>query len=368
MSGLPKPAFPAPEGPPLQWDIDAFREHAQTAVILELHTIPLYLFSQFCIKPVSGDAAGKIAGVVVQEMLHLALAGNILCSLGGQPVLYGSKYTPQYPCEIFYENVELHLQPPSPPVIDEFIRVEAPSASGPVQPPQPSEDHVLPKYHTIGEFYKTLIAAMQNYDKEHPGKLFDPSTANRQFNQDDSVSIDGMNPITDIASAVTAMTLIIDQGEGGGSVTESHWATFNELKNQTIEYYEVVSDPHTSDSRYEGLPIKTAMLALDAAYCYLLLSIESTWVPSNHRDKLVGNIHKLMGPIIAKIATFLVTQTLAGTSEHAPPPFNYFPFSSTEAAYQELKDAVGEASNNYQELKGLPDKVDKLFDLSTLHT
>ena len=50
-----------------------------------------------------------IADVVLQEMLHLSLAGNVLCSLDGYMDLYDFPIVPQFPGTILFEEVELNL-------------------------------------------------------------------------------------------------------------------------------------------------------------------------------------------------------------------------------------------------------------------
>lgn len=65
----------------------------------------------------------RFLDVVKQEMLHLGLAGNILCSIGGAPRVYGNEYTPKYPREIFYEPVEMNLLPGTKDTIHTFMKV-----------------------------------------------------------------------------------------------------------------------------------------------------------------------------------------------------------------------------------------------------
>jgi hypothetical protein len=66
--------------------------------------------------------------VVKEEMLHLGLAGNALCSIGGAPRLTGTsdklEYTPTYP-RILESDPEykLSLRPISKDTIELFIRV-----------------------------------------------------------------------------------------------------------------------------------------------------------------------------------------------------------------------------------------------------
>ena len=54
------------------------------AIKLELGTIPPYLTALFSIKPGANAAAGAIVrSVVIEEMLHLSLACNMLNAVGG---------------------------------------------------------------------------------------------------------------------------------------------------------------------------------------------------------------------------------------------------------------------------------------------
>lgn len=55
-------------------------------------------------------------------MLHFALAGNILCAIGGTPKLYGEKYTPKYPIQIFNDNVQLNLRGTTKENLETFVK------------------------------------------------------------------------------------------------------------------------------------------------------------------------------------------------------------------------------------------------------
>ncbi|KAG8708888.1 hypothetical protein FRC08_018655 [Ceratobasidium sp. 394] len=250
MPDAQKPVYPAPKVPPSEWTLDDLHKHLETAVLLELHTIPLYLYPMYCIKPEGRDSATKILGVVKQEMLHLGLAGNLLCATRGHPKLYGPKYTPEYPCEIFYEPTELHLRPPNKDAINSFIQLESPF---PV--PDHVRTNVLPDYRSIGQFYEALVTGFKSLHKKVGDELFDLDTLDRQFSpKDDSYPDGGMIQIKDLGSAIQAMTLIIEQGEGtSGTVqlsTPSHWQIFKGLQDADIPYHLAVEDPKTEE--FEG--------------------------------------------------------------------------------------------------------------------
>ena len=68
--------------------VDDLRVALGNAIAVELSTIPPYLTALFSIKPGKNAAAGAIVrSVVIEEMLHLSLACNMLNAVDGRPRL-----------------------------------------------------------------------------------------------------------------------------------------------------------------------------------------------------------------------------------------------------------------------------------------
>ncbi|NUT41381.1 MAG: hypothetical protein HOV86_15475, partial [Thermoactinospora sp.] len=68
--------------------LDSLRRHLQWAVELEHATLPPYLCALYSIdQERNPDAATVVESVFVEEMLHLALAANLLNAVGGAPRL-----------------------------------------------------------------------------------------------------------------------------------------------------------------------------------------------------------------------------------------------------------------------------------------
>ncbi len=61
------------------------RTHLQWAIRVELTTIPTYLYAFYSIKDSRSAAAIVFREIVIEEMLHVALASNLLVSVGGIP-------------------------------------------------------------------------------------------------------------------------------------------------------------------------------------------------------------------------------------------------------------------------------------------
>src|SRR5947209_2813813 len=96
---------------------ERLNELLQAGVELELSTIPPYLCALYSIRPGGNEEAKLvIRSVVVEEMLHMVLAANVLNAVGGEPRVTGEN-APRYPHEL-PSDVVLHLLPFSPEVVD----------------------------------------------------------------------------------------------------------------------------------------------------------------------------------------------------------------------------------------------------------
>src|SRR5947208_7015907 len=79
-------------------DLASLRSALQLAIELEHSTIPPYLCALFSIMPGRNrEVASIIRSVVIQEMLHMALACNLLNAVGGEPLIDHASFVPKYP-------------------------------------------------------------------------------------------------------------------------------------------------------------------------------------------------------------------------------------------------------------------------------
>ena len=78
--------------------LGGLRRQLQQAIELEFATIPLYLTALYSIKDgYNREVYGIIRTVVMQEMLHLAQAANLLIAVGGNPQIDNKIAAPRYP-------------------------------------------------------------------------------------------------------------------------------------------------------------------------------------------------------------------------------------------------------------------------------
>lgn len=65
----------------------------------------------------------RFIAIAEQEMLHLALAGNMLCSLDGKQALYDKCFMPKYPSQILFDEIPMKLRPANKENLECFLKV-----------------------------------------------------------------------------------------------------------------------------------------------------------------------------------------------------------------------------------------------------
>jgi Ferritin-like len=192
------------------------RNHLQYAIGLELTTVPAYLCALYSIKPGANSAAREtIQSVVLEEMLHMALAANVLNAIGGTPspgpVGRGASPVPAYPTDVPYiEGIpKIQLRAFSPEAVQDFINIEHPAGQ--------DSSNSGKKYASIGAFYEAITGGLQD-EKLCPQELFEKAHHERGDFQVSGADYYGgagtLIEVTDRDSAVVALSLIAKEGEG----------------------------------------------------------------------------------------------------------------------------------------------------------
>src|ERR1700743_3252697 len=137
--------------------LEDLKKHLQTAIEIELSTIPPYLCALYSIKEGTNTfPAFIIRSVVVEEMLHMILAANILNAIGGEPEINTREVVPKYPGFLFHSDkkVKLELLPFSKDTLEGFLKIEKPAKTD--KPPENGH------YHSIGQFYEAIMNGLRN--------------------------------------------------------------------------------------------------------------------------------------------------------------------------------------------------------------
>jgi hypothetical protein len=205
-----------PEAAPIE-SVEDLRLHLQYAIGLELTTIPPYLCALYSIKEgMNSEVVEAIQSVVMEEMLHMTLAANVLNAIGGTPNPRpqgddGGSTIPEYPTTVpFIPDIdEIHLGPLSPASIDVFISIERPVDGAPLA--------ITQEYRSIGQFYQAIMDGVRTVSTIRPD-LFEVGAEERRGCQvPPALYYGGAGSVTavhDLESALKALTQIIDQGEG----------------------------------------------------------------------------------------------------------------------------------------------------------
>lgn len=203
------------------------KDALQTAMQLEFATIPPYLCAQWSIDSDPSGVADMIESIVVQEMFHFALAGNMLSAIGGVPSVANANFLPQYPTNVLPggipQKLAVDLKPLTPDQAQVFMQIELPEfppvalrLAGGAQPT------------TIGAFYDTIAAAFNTIS---------PTINPTAF----AVKSGEAKQIKSVADALAAIALIKAEGEGtegspdqppSNSSTFAHYYVFKEIFTQ----------------------------------------------------------------------------------------------------------------------------------------
>ena len=77
--------------------LSKLKEFLQEAIELEHATIPLYFAALVSIKPgANTEAAELIRSILIEEMLHFAMASNMLIAIGGTPDIAKRDFVPNF--------------------------------------------------------------------------------------------------------------------------------------------------------------------------------------------------------------------------------------------------------------------------------
>jgi hypothetical protein len=179
----------------------------QSAIKLEHATIPVYLYALYSLDPTKNAAAWEIiTSVVIEEMLHMTLACNLLNALGGNPEIDKPGFIPTYPGPLpggVEGDLTVHLAPFSHDQLADFMKIEEPE--DPLHFPV-VEARALGPPQTIGQFYaeiKRQITALGD------GAFTGPPS--KQVGPD---RLGGSIVVSDVATASQAIDTIVEQGEG----------------------------------------------------------------------------------------------------------------------------------------------------------
>jgi len=209
-----------------------------------------YLYAQFSLK--RGVAEGltpeqvariqawelTLIDVIKQEMLHLALATNILSALGAAPHFE----RPNFPIlsRWYPPDVQIALVPFGERALRHFMYLERPEGMplkdaegfgsvGPMQPLTVDDPQITAgpeEWHTVGHLYRGIESGLAHLVSRYgeAAVFIGPPKAQATT---DIFEWPQLTAVTDLASASSAIEIIVEQGEGArGDWVNSHFGKF----------------------------------------------------------------------------------------------------------------------------------------------
>ncbi len=197
---------------------------------IEHATIPPYMTALYSLKPGKNlEAFHIIRSVAVEEMLHLTLVANVLNAVGGniKSTLTAPDFVPQYPTHLptGETDFQVDLSKFSKKTVETFLNIER-AKEVPEEKPlvvsRTLQKYLLsvlnhdPSYsfYSIGLFYAEIIRGLYDLHRQMGDALFcgDPK---RQITPEYYYNGGGdIIPVTDLPSAIRALKVIQEQGEG----------------------------------------------------------------------------------------------------------------------------------------------------------
>ncbi|MCD0460686.1 ferritin-like domain-containing protein [Roseiconus lacunae] len=146
-------------------DIQWLKQALQSAIELEFFTIPPYLTALWSVKGRRDPVAIAIREVLVEEMLHMSLACNMLASIGGTPRIFDPEIVPSYPSAMpggVKPLLTVSLQGLSKEALGVFMKIEEPETDiAHLETVRKTES-----YARIGEFYDKIKLVFDNLEPE----------------------------------------------------------------------------------------------------------------------------------------------------------------------------------------------------------
>jgi hypothetical protein len=264
--------------PAAEHDVEWLKESLQAAVELELATIPVYLCGLWSIKTPTPDDANSayalIRSVVLEEMLHMGLAGNMLATIGGTPEITRPRYPGPLPGGVRPDLTVYLAGLGRPQLKDVYMAIEVPEERA------PSDNKPYP---SIGAFYDAIKEAF---------RVLGPSVITGERQLTVRIGMGQLPALRSLEAVDSAITMIKEQGEGTASSPEvpvsgnelAHYFKFGEIYHGR-RYIEVGHDPARWEYKGEPVPFPEVWpMARVPAGGYPKMGLERTF------DRLYANV------------------------------------------------------------------------------
>lgn len=309
----------------------------QTAMTIELSTLPTYLYTAWTIRTETAPARQAlqlIMSVVYEEMLHMGLVGNLTNALGLATAVNEPARIPDFdaplnlPGHSTTENPFLvELRPFGAEAIQTFLDIELPRYDAKA-PPSTTD------WATIGQFYAGLRRELPLDDSAY--------RHGRQLQTRDNPGGGVLFAVDSYRSANAAISEIVDQGEGhrmpknptGDAYQHdrdhelSHYWKFSQVQtllthgqiDPVLDVWPVVALPHHYVGAFSAEQA-AANTAFNTAYSGLLDALQAMFASPS--PAVFGAPTQYMDVMRQKAAVLRACGPIKGTDRLAGPTFDY---------------------------------------------
>jgi hypothetical protein len=328
--------------PTEEHDIAWLHDALKWAVELEFATIPIYLSGMWSIKDQNDPVHDLVLSVVMEEMLHLGFACNMVVAIGGTPQITA----PVYPAIGLPGNVRPEL-----PVYLSGLSKQSVAMYMQIELPENPLAFAVETFPTIGAFYDAISTVF--------GTLAPPISQTNQLST--TISVPGVTDpepltvLTSVDDVQKAIALIKDQGEGtsqspdvpdtdSGAGELAHYYRFGEI------YYGKKLIEVDGGFQFEGDPVPfpdcfpvaqippggysaaafpnrpAAMATFDASYAQLIGQLENAWTGGG--DGELGTAIGTMFDLSSAAADIVSVALPDGSGNYGP---DFVPANATSA-------------------------------------
>jgi hypothetical protein len=291
------------------------QESLQSAIELEFATLPIYLTGMWSITEQSGVVYELIRSVVLEEMLHMGFACNMLKGIGGTPKIVAPRYSGRLPGGVL-PDLDVYLGGLSPQTLEMYMSIEEP-------------EHQLPlaesQYATIGQFYDAISEVFQTLSPpiSTDGQLTATLVVPNPEGSGPAIS-EQLTQLASIDDVLEAIATIKEQGEGTANSPDSpefggelaHYYRFGEIRHgrkfiQVDGHWRYAGGPvpfpdchPVSRVPQGGYPDLPASKKFNNAYFQLVTKIQNAWTGGDQAAlgaaiRIMFQLHSLAAPIIS---------------------------------------------------------------------
>lgn len=220
--------------PSQERDMDWLKQAMQAAIELEHSTLPLYLAAMYSLWVQNYTTYNLVRSIAMEEMVHMAIACNILSAIGGTPRI--KDLDAGFPRQGLPGNAEpdlrVGLAKMSKRQLQNFMRLEVPLFLLP-------DEYKDETYPTIGNLYSAIRDAIQGNADQVRQAIKQGGTSNQVGDDIGFTTITYSEQQDPLVQVLAGIEEIVMQGEGSPARTlhadpssegeESHYAKYAEI-------------------------------------------------------------------------------------------------------------------------------------------